>query len=250
MSRDLERSPLECVDPSVGGRLAELERPDLDAPTRAQIEAHVSVCDACRELLDLNRRVGSLAEAGRLPRPVPARGAVRPLVPLTAVAWAASLAALVLLPPQPPGDLPAVRGGELRFLRPVEGEVVPAGGLDLRWTELDGVAKYVVELYDENGRVAWEGASAVPRLDVRAGELPARGEYRALLSVRPADLAGPVPASVAFRTASWPTVLANRAVHAHPWRQGLVVLMSALVLGTGLFARRARAGGGDRFRGG
>ncbi|GJM44746.1 MAG: hypothetical protein DHS20C21_15880 [Gemmatimonadota bacterium] len=239
MNSDLERSPLECIDASVGDRLAELERPDLDAASRSLIEAHVSACDACREIVELDRRVGGLARAGRLPQPVTTTGSwPKKVIPMAVLAWAASLAGLVLLPPRPVGDPSAVRGeGELRFVRPVEGEVLPGGDLQLRWTELTGAAEYVVEVRDSAGEVAWQGTSPVPEVKLDAGTLSAPSEYRALLTVRPADLAGPVPASVAFRTASWPGVVADRATRAHRWRQILAGIATAFLLGVGVVAR-------------
>lgn len=248
MKDDPVKSPFECVDPAVGGQLWQLERMDVDPSLRSLLEAHVAACDACRQIVQLDGRVQALVREGHLREPI--RGsrrrrlvpsAPRRAVPIAALALAASLILLVVLPPRPIADTGPTRGPTgSRFTRPVEGEIVATRRPVLRWTPIDDVTEYVVELRDRDGRTVWTGESDVPeiRVDESAG-LGSGREYRALLSVRPADLAPPVPASVAFRSGSWGRMLLHRARWAHPWLQ-VVTLLSLGSLSVAWLGRRRR----------
>lgn len=250
---DRVKTPFECIDPSMGEQLWRLQDADVDPGLRATLEAHAAACDACRLLVRLDARAQELAQAGRLrgldPGPaVPpphdsrlARGRVRweAALPL-----AASLVAMLVLPPQPITPGRPVRGPDLvRFIRPVEGEVVSTRRPELRWTPIPGATRYAIELRDGEGRPVWMGESAVPEIQVppEAALTPGR-EYRALLSVRPADLARPVPASVVFRSDSFGRMVLHRLRWAHPPLQAATILSLALLSLSSLSrARRHRS---------
>lgn len=236
-------TPFECVDPSVGSRLWQLQRPDLEPSLRSLLEAHVAACDACREIVQLDGKVRALVREGRLREPTPG---FRRAVPIAALSLAASLIALVALPPRPISDAGPTRGAVVpRFLRPVEGEIVGTRRPALRWTPIDEATRYVVELRDGEGRTLWIGESEVP--EIRVGDsagLASGREYRALLSVRPADLAPPAPASVAFRSGSPGRMLLHRARWGHPWLQVATVLSLGLLAAAWLGRLRRREGDG------
>lgn len=243
-------TPYECIDPDTGAQIGQLERPDLDPQVRATLEAHVSVCHHCHELLRRNAKLVTLAREGRLvisadsaplaavrgTRPAPARSSW-----LAGLALAASLAAVFALPPRGTTDGAVTRGAQdPRFLRPVEGEVLSSRDPLFRWTAIPGATRYRVELRDQAGRTVWSGESAVP--EVRLPEptpLPGGGEYRALLSVQPADLLPPGEPSVRFRTGSAGDMLLHRLRWAHPLLQGAALLSLAGLIVTRIPRRRA-----------
>jgi hypothetical protein len=240
------KTPFECVDPSVGGWLWQLERRDLDPSQRALLEAHVEVCEACAEVVRLDARLRTLVREGRLRAPTRSRdpGPRRELRIAAALAFAASVTALLALPPRPATETGLTRGpADIRFLRPVEGEVVSTSRPVLRWTAIQGVTRYAIELRDGQGRTVWTGET--DRSEIRVdgeAELAPGGEYRALLSVRPADLAPPAPASVLFHRDSPARMLLHRARWAPVWAQGLTVLSLGLLAGGWLGRRKPREG--------
>lgn len=59
-------SSYECVDPSVGDEIWQLDIPALDADLRRKLEAHVSICHACRMDRDLDAWARRLERAGEL----------------------------------------------------------------------------------------------------------------------------------------------------------------------------------------
>ncbi|HMB70195.1 MAG TPA: zf-HC2 domain-containing protein [bacterium] len=241
MKDDPLKTPFECVEPSVGGWLWQRERPDLDPSQRALLEAHLEVCEACREVVRLDGRLQALVREGRLraPTQAPRSGLRRELRIAAAAALAASVTALFALPPRPAVEAGLTRGGtEPRFLRPVEGEVVSASEPVLRWTPIEGVTRYRVEIRDGAGNTVWTGETEKPKIRVDEGAGLEGTEYRALLSVRPADLASPVPASVLFRSGSPVDMLLHRARWARPWVQGAALLSLGLLSAAWLGRRR------------
>ncbi len=118
-----------------------------------------------------------------------------------AVAVAASLACVLLLPPRPASPLPLRRGGaETVFVRPVEGEILRSGLRQMEWQAVAGATQYLVQLRDEEGRQLWEGNTDRTQIRLPAAVRLVCGRgYRAFLTVRPPDLNPPGGASVAFR---------------------------------------------------
>lgn len=238
---ELWKTPFERVDPEVGERIWRLEQPDLDASARAELDAHLTACDACRLLVSLDATTRTLVRDGRLEREEvalrPRRiGTRRPAAPwIAGLSLAASIVAIVLVPPRPVLRRSDVRGPEpIRFLRPVEGEVIAANRPVLRWTAIAGASRYFVELRDRDGRSFWTGESAVPALRLPGGiSLPRGHAFKAILSVEPSDLMPPGATSVVFRRGSAWGLAMHRIRWAHPLIQGasLVALTWLVLLG-------------------
>jgi len=238
-----KESPFACVDPAVGRSLWRLGAPDLDPRIRADLAAHVAVCHACAELVQLDAAARGLAREGRFAtRPrrwdfrtlrAP-RTFGRPLAWPAGVALATCLAAAVLSPPRPVSRGEPFRAGAgVHFVSPVEGEVVGGSRPVFRWTPVDGAAGYRVDVRAEDGSPVWSGESSQPELRLPEGATLAAGRsYRAILSSRPADLLAPGEASVAFRCDSLWRALLHRLRWSQPWLQGVgAVAFGVLVIG-------------------
>ncbi len=228
-------TPFECVDPAVGAQLWRLEQGDADPQLRATLEAHLSVCHACRLLVrldetahDVGRRGLLRAVATRAGAPTVRWGRAREAW-MPALALAASLVLVLTLPPRSVLGPGTMRGVDIvRFVRPVEGEVVAAPRVQLRWTPVPGATRYHVELRDAAGRAVWQGESAEPAVEIsERGTLAPGQEYRALLTVQPADLLPPGAPSVRFRAGSPPAAFAHRLRWANPAVQAAMALSLA-----------------------
>lgn len=236
---DPKATPYECIDAAVGERLWRREQPDLDPTEKAILDAHLEACQACRLLVRVDEGAQRLGREARLAAPGAARatradasrnGHAR-VRWAAGLAFAASLVAMLVLPPRPASPGRSVRGSEVvRFTAPVEGEIVATPRPVLRWTPLRGATRYVVTLIDDGGRAAWSGETATPMIRLPESAALVRGRlYRALLSVRPADLAPPVPASVAFRRETPVRVLLHRLRWSHPLLQAATALAFAVL---------------------
>ena len=242
---ELWKTPFECVDPGIGGRIWRLEQPDLAPPLRAELEAHLAACHACRLLVSLDSAARKLVRDGRLedeevvPRPRKIRPRRRATPWIAGLALAASIVAVFLVPPRPVLPASEVRGPDpIRFLRPVEGEVLAASRPVLRWTAVAGASRYFVELRDQEGRSVWTGESSVPTLRLPEGiSLPRNHAFKAILSVEPSDLMPPGATSVVFRRGSpWDLAL-HRIRWAHPILQGVSLLALAWLVLLGIRRR-------------
>ena len=247
MSDPPMETPFECVDPSIGDQIWRLERPDLDPELRQSLLAHASVCHACSELHKLDAEGRELARSGSLENPEPVSQGRGFPVRRTHVAWpaglalAASLAAVVLLPPRPITDGLSERGVQrVRFLRPVEGEILATTRPMLRWTSVAGASRYIVRIRDSAGKSIWEGVSPDPGIRIPEDASLVRGAmYKAILSTQPADLVDPGQVSVAFRSDSLGRMLLHRIRWTHPLLQWIGGLSFGLLLLLGI--RRPRA---------
>ena len=235
---DPRQTPFECIDPPVGGQIWRLGQAGLEPGRQAELEAHFSACHACRLLVNLDAHARELARQGRLENPAPIPGLRVPrsfgnrATWVAGLALAASLAAVWVLPPRPVGNARSVRGVDhVRFLRPVEGEVLAAGHPVFRWTPVAGVSRYLVEIRDQDGRSLWEGESASPAIRLPEQFALQHGrDYKALLSVQPADLVPPGGTSVLFRSGSPWRVALHRLRWAHPVLQAALAMSLALAL--------------------
>ncbi len=244
MTTEHPGTAFECVDPSVGDEIWRLDLPAIDAASRHVLEAHVSVCHACRLHRDLDTRTGRLVRDGELepvaapPAATGTSGVARAAGVAAALAIAASMVGVLFLPPRPSEGVMTVRGeGEARFTRPVEGEVVTAGACRLSWTEVPGASSYEVRVTDREGAFAWTGTTDRNRIDVPADAgLAGDADYKAVLSARPLDLLPPGRTSVAFRTGTSAAVAAHRLRRAQPWLHGLG--LAGLCLGVFALVRR------------
>lgn len=241
-------TPFECIESRVGGQLWRLQDPGTSTAERAEIEAHLEICHACRLVLQVDAAVTRAVGHGvldrepevtriRAGRPRLAQAAVLASLPL-----AACLAGMLLLPPRPIHGGAVTRGTEeTRFLRPVEGEIVATSQPSLRWTPVAGASRYEVELRDRSGKPVWRGESVDPSIRTDGTpSLPPGGEYRALLSVQPADLLPPGRVSVAFKTGTLGEAILHRLRWAHPVLQAAGLIAAALLVFT--LTRRRRNG--------
>jgi len=235
----------QCVDPAVGAEIWQLDSPALDADLRRKLQAHVSICHACRMGRDLDVHARQLVRDGDIetdaaaPAAPAASGVARVAGYAAALALAASLAGALFLPPRPINMDIAIRGdSETRFTSPVEGEVVTTDGCRLSWTEVPGATSYEVRITDRDGAFAWTGQSTDPQLDLPDDITLEDGTgYRALLSTQPADLLPPGRTSVAFEGGSVWDAARHRVQGARQWVYGVGVGGLAL-LGLALVRRR------------
>lgn len=126
----------------------------LPDATRAAIEEHLADCDECRRGLVLLRGLEEL-EVEAVPREFQAASGPRRWMPWAAVAAAAMLGALLVLPLQesilPGADGPPVyrdagtQGPGL--LSPTVGAVVGRDDLVFRWTPVEGADRYRVRVW-------------------------------------------------------------------------------------------------------
>lgn len=232
------KTPFACIDPPVGDQIWRLEQPDPGSGLPAELEAHLSACHACHLLVNLDAKARELARCGRLEsagpvwRPRIFRSHASRATWIAGLGLAASLAAMAFLPPRPAGVASSVRGlDRVRFLRPVEGEVLAASRPVLRWSPIAGASRYVVEVRDQDGRSLWEGETSESEIRLPANLSLTHGrEYRALLSAQPSDLVPPSHPSVRFRGGSYGRVVLHRLRWASPFLQAAAILTLALVV--------------------
>jgi len=234
-----------CVDPDVGDRVFELERGDLDEPARRILEAHLDVCDHCKSIVDLDRRLADLVrDDGRVTRRRTLRRARVSLMAAASVVAAACLACLVLLPPRPVGPSQVLRGGtDAAFVRPVEGEVVAGAELGVRWTPIEGVESYRVQITRLSDGATVTERSESEQLRISGSDTLVEGDsYRLLLSTIPEDVVRPGEVSVTFRVGSKSDLITHRIRNA-PFVVGLLgVLTLVLALATIPLHRITRSG--------
>ncbi len=234
-----------CIDPDVGDRIWQLDRPALDAKLRSKLEAHVAACHACRLHRELDARARELVCAGEIEEDGAAAtrtgklAVYRRVGLVAALAVAASLAFAMLTTPRPAKIDVAIRGeDDVRFTRPVEGEVVAVESSRLSWTEVPGATGYRVRVSSLDGSFTWEGDTDHAALTLPDEvALEAGSSYKALLSTQPADLLPPWRTSVAFEAGSTWRVAAHRLLRAQRWVHGLGVAGLAL-FGFVAFRRR------------
>ena len=228
-------TPYDCIDPEVGERIWRLDLPELPDEERRGLDAHVLACHACRLQREIGEQVRWMVRDGSLQASTPVRRSPW-LERIAAVAVAAALTGVLMLPPRPLGDVAVVRGSDAaRFERPVEGEVVRPESVRLSWTPVAGAARYVVRIDALDDSQSWQGVVEEPTLKPPAGAGLAPGTaYRALLSTQPADLLPPGRTSVTFRTGTALQVALHRLRYARLELQalgfgGLALLGLALV---------------------
>lgn len=161
-------------------------------------------------LLRVGRGIAGAGSPASGLRPQSRRNGARLGLLFGGLAVAASLVGVLLLPPTPAGRFSAARGpGEPVFVRPVEGEVLPARHRRLEWRGVPGATGYQVQLRDDEGTTVWEGGTELTVIRLPGYvKLESRRNYKALLTVRPPDLLPPGGASVAFRTGpAWESAL-------------------------------------------
>ncbi len=208
-----------CIDTTLGTELWRLETADCPAELRSRLETHVTYCAACRLQLAVERKVvaglgdGSLVL--RRPAPAYARYAVwSASVGITAVAC--SLALMLLLPPIAPHSAMTMRGDDGPSInRPVPDEVVLGGQPTIRWTPLEGVTSYNVQVETVDGNHRWSTNTPTAEITVPASdELPLNMRCRIRIEPVPAHLAPAEGLRTSFRTGSTGSWIQYRLGHA------------------------------------
>lgn len=213
----------ECVESELGKELWKYDMPGIDSGLKRRIEAHLTVCDACRLSRAIERKVAvGLRDGGlkvgrpALPRSRPGFARLRRGSFLGAAgvfAMAAAFILLFLLPPSVPDQAGTSRSALLRpgFDRPVEREVVREVGIRFSWRPIEGATRYRIAVREVEGPYEWSGETngTSVRTPVE-NPLPAGKRFRALLQPVPADLARPGDTSVSFRTGTKGEVLLYR----------------------------------------
>ncbi len=208
---------LECVEPEVGKQLWQLTDPGLEPDLRRRLEAHRTICDACRLTHLVETEVERLITQGEVRVPGARRGA-RLVAAGGGFAVAAALALAFVVPPEASGPSVLRRGvDDVRIVRPVEGEVVATDRPRLDWTPIPGATAYRVEISAMDGDHHWSGRLTAPPATLPPeAALPVHGRYRAIIAPVPDDLARPGDLSVSFMRAGVGRFMAYRLVAA-PW---------------------------------
>lgn len=145
-----------CLDEDTLGALAE---GSLDEPTRSAVLPHVAECARCRSTVaSLSRALADPDLSREIEQVTPRSRSWRGIL-VTAI-LAAAIVMVLLVPPElfrnpAPGTH---RAGET--IVEVPGSLVPTGVVaavdELRWSGVEGAARYRVTLFDRDGRVLFE----------------------------------------------------------------------------------------------
>ena len=238
-----------CVEPELGEKIDLLEMEGLDATLAEDLQAHISICHACRQLVGLETRLRSdlpAADWADSTGPAPARSiASRPPLVWAAAAGAIALAACLLLLLAPSEH--SLFGGDYfsrqrsngvapHIARPVEGEVIRGGGGALEWTPIEGAYHYKVTVERVSDGRRWQGQLSGTSFELPA-DSQAPGDYIAAVEVVPANLLPRPESSVSFRRGGTDDWLRYRILHPH--RASLMLAGLAALLGIGAVLRRA-----------
>ncbi len=234
----------ECIDPTVGTCLWEMEISETSPQRLEELKAHLDFCDACRLDHSLEQQLSSGLVEGKLKLQVssnvvtpPAAWWSRPALPgaVGSLLVAACLSLLMLMPPVPSGDLVNLRGDsdEMAFLRPVEGEVVHAKRGGMSWKPVPGATSYQITLSEVGGGFVWNETTTATRLALPVLESRSEGHYlRASLTTVPKDLVPPGSISVVFSTGNNSDVVQYRLKKAPNW---IILMGFGGILFLGLF---------------
>jgi hypothetical protein len=247
--RDHDLTAHECIDPELGARIGRLTAPDCPPDLARRLEIHRAHCAHCRLRLALEERVTrglgagvlTLARspgAGGRDRGRPLRRAGRLGLGFGAVAMAAGMAAMLLLPPRAVLEGRVVRGEQRQAVtRPVADEVVLGGHPQIRWTALEGASRYDVDVRQVGGDLRWSTSTPAAAVEVPEDEaLPVGERYRVTVTPVPPHAARDGQLSTSFRTARlgpWLAYRLGRGVRGGQIAGGvglLVVLASAWIL--------------------
>ena len=210
----MTRMDYECVDPRIGRLLTRGEENPLDPEERAELDAHLEICQACRVTVRMDLRLREIAaEVGRRRNvalgsrfwnrkaEVLRLAAVICLIAGLAAAWHLAPSDSPRFGEALPEFVERAEEGELVIERPREREVLPPGGGDLRWTRVPDASHYRVDLKGLDG-FDWSDARVRENRRDLPDETPP-GDFLAQVRVVPEHLAGGRPAVVSFRQGSW-----------------------------------------------
>lgn len=241
----------ECIEPELGLLAWRRDDPSAPADLRARLERHLVFCDACRLAPAIERRVAQGLRDGsiRIPAsgypPARMRSPRRAVAAAGACAFAAGLAAMLLLPPAPAGPRKATRAAPavMRIVRPVEGEVVLGRTPKLRWTAAAGASAYRVDISAVGDDYSWSAQTTATRVQVPDdAPCPPAGVLRAVLEPIPPDLAPAGGVSVSFRVGTV-AQFARQRLTASPGGARAVALLGLAALAAAVTMRRRRTAG-------
>lgn len=224
----------ECIEPTLGAQIDRLDDADCPQDLHEQLTVHARYCEACRNQLAVMR-----AAAAELQRKPPARAWWPHSVgAMGGLATAAGLVLMLTLPPRPDHGDHAVRNGQrLGIQRPVSGEHVAESTMTIRWTRVDGAARYRVELEQVGSDSVWQSETADTAISMpTAGSLPSGERFRIRVEPVPGYLGPDGGWTTSARTSSLSGWLWYRLGHGSTggaWTAlaGLLALGLAMVAG-------------------
>jgi len=224
----------ECIDPDLGREIWRLDDSTTDSAMAERLRTHVTFCAACRQERALAQALPRALQADLRPVRTRRKAIATWISSSGGLLVAASLALLILLPPQAPesGSVRRASGHSPSIIRPVSDEMVAAGQPTISWEAVTDARAYNVTLRSENGDVAWQGEVAETSLNV---PLPAGGRFSVAVEPIPAYLADHSRLRTTFRTGQWHDVLGYRLM-AGPAVGRILGLAGLIALASGLAA--------------
>lgn len=230
----------ECLDPDLGEQLWRREEPECPTELFERLEAHLTYCAYCRLQVAVEERTVAGLREGRLRVTLGSgRGGriVRWAAGTGAMALAAGLALILLLPPRAPHEDMVMRGeGQPGIDRPVPGEVVLGGRPEVRWTELEGANRYNVEISMVGGDHSWSTTTEDAAVAIPEGmDLPVGARYRVNVAPVPGHVAPDGALRSSFRTGGGGQWIGYRLERGAPAGRlvglagGLVLIVAGLV---------------------
>jgi len=180
----------ECIDSKLGGELWRYDDPATDPSMISKLDMHLTLCHKCNQSRALQHVVAEGVANGAividssrkiLQFKVPTFG----FAAAGAIAMAACLVIMLLLPAQPTRDSLSRGPGYLGFVAPISSEVV-FGGTKLAWAEIDGATAYKIRLESEDNSWQWHGETSETSISVPEINSDIITAY---LTTIPADLA-------------------------------------------------------------
>jgi hypothetical protein len=251
-NRDTTRQDIpeyECIDPVLGEQMWRLADKDCPADLKERLATHLTFCAHCRLQASFNEKMGEGLESGELRlRKAPAGilafpGVVRTWsTGLGAVALAAGLALLMMLPPRTALDGKSVRNADqaAAITSPVADEVVLGGRPQLSWTPLEGATRYEVSVQQVGSDESWITTTTEAEVQIPEGmELDVGQRYRVMVETVPRHVGPSSGMNSSFSTGNPGQWLGYRLGHGQRSGQVLGVL-GALLLAGALFMRPRR----------
>ncbi len=234
----------ECIEPDLGRELWRLDDPQCGQEMRTDLEIHLEFCAACRVTRSLAARTANGLADGRLHIHVGGRGG-------TATAWlgggsllalVASLALILLLPPVPVHKDMTLRGEEEpAILRPVADEVVVDATPIVRWSPVEGAARYRISVESIDAKYRWETTTEDTEIRISDQQpIPENNRFRITVDAIPEIFSPPEGMNSSFRRSGrgpWFKYRIGSSSNAVRLL-GAAGLLGMLISATSLFLRR------------